>query len=145
MVTADHKVGEEATHVQVTVDETCTGITYITQALITLATQRATTDANTRLGTGYATTTGVQTRLVQVHPTQHGTFALQLQSISVWAYPFTQEQQNSIKAMIAGMSKDKATKTLLHMTGVQSVSITLKNGTTLPTDDQYISILFVQV
>ncbi len=144
-VTPDHRVGEEATHVQVLLEETCTGVVYSTQALTTLATQRATTDANTRLGRGYTTTTGVQTRLMQVHPSQHGACDLQLQSVSVWAYPFTQEQQNSIKVMIVGMSKDKATKTLLHMTGVQSVSITLKNSTTLPTNAQQISILFLQV
>ncbi len=143
-VTPDHHVGEEAIQVQVMVDETCTGTTYTTQAVTTLATQRATQDAITRLGTGY-TTTGVQTRITQGQKANHGSSELQITSVSMWAYPFTQEQQTSIKAMITGMSKDKATATLLHLTGVQSVSITLKNGTTLPTDAQHISLLFLQV
>ncbi len=143
-VTPDHRVGEEATQVQVTVDETCTGTTYTTQALTSLATQRATRDANTRLGTGY-TTTGVQTRITQAHTTNHGSSELEVTSVSLWAYPFTQEQQDTIKTMVAGMSKNRATAILLHMTGVQSVSITLKNGTTIPTDTRHISILFLQV
>ncbi len=143
-VTSNHKVGEEAAQVQVTIDETCTGTTYITQALTTLATQRATQDANIRLGTGY-TTTGVQTRITQAYTTNHGNSELEITSVSLWAYPFTQEQQDTIKAMIAGMSKDKATMTLLHLTGVQSVSISLKSGTDLPADAQYIHLLFLQV
>ncbi len=143
-VTADHRAGEEATQVQVMLDETCIGTAYTTQALTTLATQRATQDANTRLGTGY-TTTGVQTRITQVRSTTHDSSELAITSVSMWMYPFAQGQQHSIKAMIAGMSKDKATTTLLHMAGIQSVSITLKNGTTLPRDEQHISILFLQV
>ncbi len=143
-VAPDHQPGEEATHVQVLVSETCTGTTYTTQALTTLATQNATQDAEKRLGTGY-TTTGVQARLTQAHPTTHGNNELAITSVSLWAYPFTQEQQDTIKATIAGMSKDKATTTLLHTTGVQSVSVTLKNGTMLPTDAQHIHLLFLQV
>ncbi len=143
-VTTDPRIGEEATHVQVIIDETCIGTVYTTQALTALATQRTTLDANTRLGTGY-TTTGVHTRITQIHSTTHDSSELTIISVSSWMYPFTQEQQDAMKAMIGGMSKDKATATLLHMAGVQSVSITLKNSTTLPTDEQHISILFLQI
>ncbi len=138
-VTPNHQLGEEATQVHVTMNETCTGTTYNTQTLTTLATHRATQDAEKRLGTGY-TTTGV--RITQVHTSNHG---LDITSVSLWAYPFTQEQQSSIKARIAGTSKDKATTTLLHLTGVQSVSITFENGTTIPREVQHIHLLFLQV
>ncbi len=138
-VTPDHQPGEEATQVHVTINETCTGTTYNTQAVTTLTTQKATQDAEKRLGRGY-TTTGV--RITHAHPTNHG---LEITGVSLWAYPFTQEQQSSIKAMIAGMSKDRATATLLRIAGVQSVAITLKNSTTLPSDAQQIHLLFLQV
>ncbi len=124
-VTPDHQPGEEATQVQVTVSQTCTGTTYTTQAVTSLTTQRATQDANARLGTGY-TTTGVQSCIVKTTPSTHGTLDLQVQSISLWAYSFNQEQQESIKATITGLSRDKATTAVLHMTGVQNVCITLK-------------------
>ena len=138
-VTPDHQPGEEATQVHVTINETCTGIAYNTQTVTTLTTQRATQDAEKRLGRGY-TTTGV--RITQAHPTNHG---LEITGVSLWAYPFTQEQQSRIKAMIAGMSKDKATATVLRIAGVQSVAITLKISTTLPNDAQQIHLLFLQV
>lgn len=141
-VTPDHKVGEEATQVQVMVSETCTGTTYTTQAVTSLTTQRATQDAEKRLGVGY-TTTGVQTRIMHAHTTNHGT-SVDITSASLWAYPFSQEQQDTIKARIAGMSKDGATATVLHLVGVQSVSITCKNTTTIPKDVQQIHLLFLQ-
>ena len=143
-VAPDHQPGEEATQVQVTVSQTCTGTTYTTQAVTALAIQRATQDENTRRGTGY-TTTGIQSRIVKTTPSNHGTLDLEVQSISLWAYPFTQEQQDTMKAAITGMSKDRATATLLGMPGVQSVSITIKNGTTIPKDVQQIHLLFLQV
>lgn len=143
-VTPDHAVGAEATQMSVTVNETCAGTVYPTQALSTLATQLATQDATKRFGTGY-TTTGVQTSITHSSTNAHGITELQLTAVSLWAYPFTQEQQQVITAMIAGMNKDKATTTLLHLTGIQSVSITLKNSTTLPTDAQQIHLLFLQV
>jgi len=138
-VTPDHQPGEEATQVHITMNAACTGITYNTQALTTLVTQRAIQDAEKRLGTGY-TTTGV--RITQARTINHG---LEITSVSLWAYLFTQEQQSSIKATIAGTNKDKATATLLRMAGVQSVAITLKNSTTLPSDAQHIHLLFLQV
>ncbi len=138
-VTSNHQVGAEATQIHVTLDETCTGLTYTTQAVTTLLTTLATTDASKRLGMGY-TTTGVH--VTQTHATKHG---LDITSVSLGAYAFTQDQQDTFKVMIAGMSKDKATATLLHMTGVQSVSITLKNSTTVPSSIQDIHLLFLQV
>jgi len=141
-VTPDHQPGEEATQVHITINETCTGTTYNTQAGTTLLTTLATKDATKRLGTGYITT-GIH--MTQATPSNQSGRELQVKSVSLWAYPFTQEQQSSIKAMIAGMSKDKVTATLLRMAGVQSVAITLKNSTTLPNDAQQIHILFLQV
>ena len=138
-VTPDHQPGEEATQIHVTINETCTGTTYNTQAETTLLTTLATKDATKRLGTGYITT-GIH--MTQAQRTNHD---LVMTSVSLWAYPFTQEQQDSIKAMIEGTGKDKATATILHMPGVQSVSITLKNGTTIPTDGHQIHLLFMQM
>jgi hypothetical protein len=144
-VTPNHEVGEEATQVQVMVSETCTGTTYSTQALTRIATQRATQDAERRLGPGY-TTTGLQTRITHVQANTHGTTELDITAVGVWTHPFSQEQQDAMKVMIAGMSKGKATMTLQHVGGVQSVFVSItKNGTTLPKDVQQIHVLFVQM
>ncbi len=143
-VTPDHQPGEEAAQVSITIDETCTGTVYTTQSLTSVTTRIATQDAEKRLGTGY-TTTGIQTSITQARTKAHGTRDLQVHSVSIWAYQYGPEQEQSIKAMIAGTSKDKATTMLLHMTGVQSVSITTKNGTTIPTDTTHIHVMFLQV
>lgn len=143
-VTPDHEVGAEATQVTVTIEETCTGTTYSTQALTTLTTQQATQDAKQRLGTGYITTTGIQSRIVKATPSTHHMLTLQVESSSLWAYPFSQQQQERLKAMIAGMSKEQATATLLHISGVQSVSITVSNSTMLPRDSRHITILLIE-
>ncbi len=143
-VTPDHQPGEEAVQVSITIDETCTGTVYTTQALTSVTTRIAIQDAEKRLGTGY-TTTGIQTSITQARTKAHGTRDLQVHSLSIWAYQYGPEQEQSIKAMIAGTSKDKATTMLLHMTGVQSVSITTKNGTTIPTNTVHIHVLFLQV
>lgn len=143
-VTPDHQPGEEAAQVSITIDETCTGTVYSTQAWTSITAQIATQDATKRLGTGY-TTTGIQTSIIKATPTTHGMIDLQIKSMSIWTYQYGPEQEQSIKAMIAGMRKDKATATLLHLAGVQSVSITTTNGTTVPTDARNIHLLFVQL
>jgi hypothetical protein len=143
-VTPDHTVGEEAMTVTVTIDDTCTGNVYDMQAFTTITTQQANQDASSRLGTGY-TPTELQTSITGATPKEHGIVALQVTSSSVWAYQYSPEQEQRIKAMIAGMKKDRAQATVLHLAGVQSASVTLANGTTLPTDTARIHLLFIQM
>lgn len=143
-VTPDHEPGEEASTVTVTMDETCVGSVYQTQAFTTMTMQNATQDATKKLGTGYFPT-GVQTSITQATRKGHGVVDLHVKSNDVWAYQYGSEQEQSIKAMIAGMSKDKAKTTLLHLTGIQSASLTTTNSATIPTDTTHIHVLFVQV
>jgi hypothetical protein len=143
-VTPDHEVGTEATIVTVTLDETCTASVYDIQSFTTMTTQDATHDAMSRLGTGY-TPTDIQSRITEVTPKAHGTLVLQVTSKSVWAYQYGPEQVERIKAMLAGMTKDRARATVLHLVGVQSASVTLINTGTLPTDTAQIHLLFVQI
>ncbi len=143
-ITPDHAAGEEAAQVQVEVDETCTAMAYTTQAFQMLATHMATRDAINQLGKGYITT-GVQTTITHVSPTTHHGSDLQISCVSFWAYPFGPEQQQEIKAMIAGKDKGRATTTLLHLAGVQSVSISLNNSTSIPTDAQHIHFIFLEM
>jgi len=143
-VTPDHHIGDEAVHISVMVEGTCTGIVYNTQAFTTLTTYIATQDAQQHVGTGYSTTTGVYCTITG-HLSDHSAIDLHVKVLSVWAYRFDEAQQQTIKAMIAGMSKDKAITTLLHLSSVQSVSLTLTHGTTLPSDTQHIHLHFLQV
>ena len=52
-VTSDHKAREEASHVQVTVSEACTGEVYETNAMHDLLVQSMTKQATSKSGEGY--------------------------------------------------------------------------------------------
>ena len=142
-VTPAPQVGMQAATVSVTVHETCTGMTYLTQDVTTLATQDATHKASTQFGTGY-TTTGVQTIITQVIPDAHGTLDLHVTSHSLWMAQMSDMQQQALKTMLAGTSQAQATALLLHLTGVQSVSLTFSHGTTLPKDTTRIALLIIE-
>lgn len=143
-VTPNHAAGDETAQVSITIDETCTGTVYTTQAVTTLTKQNAAQDAEKRLGTGY-TTTGIQTSITQATRKEHSAIDLQVKSVSMWAYQYGPEQEQRIRAMIAGMSQDRAKTTLLHLAGVQSVSITTTNSATIPTDTAHIHLMFLEM
>ncbi len=75
---------------------------------------------------------------------RQGTATLQVKAISTWVYQFRQAQQQEIKLTIRGKSKSEAAALLLHMPGVQTVSLSIKNGTIIPTDVQQIHLVFVE-
>jgi hypothetical protein len=143
-VTPDHKAGSEATLLSVTVSEMCTGEVYETKALHDLLMQIMTQQATKQLGTGYSLVSDLQTSVTQATiNTRQGAATLQVKVSSTWMYQFSQAQQDQIKLTIRGKSKDEATALLLQMPGVQTVTISMKNGNAIPTDIQRIHLIFV--
>ncbi|EFH90361.1 hypothetical protein [Ktedonobacter racemifer] len=132
---ANHQPGEEATSVQATLDETCTGIVYQTQALQHLLTQALTTQAKQQLGADY-TPSGE----VHITTTAQETTIIQVTGTGTWVYQFSQAEQERIRASIAGKSQAQAKSLLLARPGVQSVSFS--NDATLP-DMNHIRLLFI--
>ncbi|GHO77146.1 hypothetical protein KSD_49170 [Ktedonobacter sp. SOSP1-85] len=132
---SNHQPGEEATSVQVMLDETCTGIVYQTQALQTLLTQALTTQARQQLGTEYAPNEDVH-----MSTTTQGTTTIQATETETWVYQFSQAEQERVRASIAGKSQAQAKSLLLARPGIQSVSFS--NDATLP-DAQHIQLLFL--
>jgi len=143
-VNPDHKAGEEASHVQVTVSETCTGEVYDTHALHDLLMRTMFKQAIGQLGKGYGLVGDIQTSVTKATLNRHqGTATLQVKVISAWTYQFNQAQQAQIKLALCGKSKEEATTLLLHMPGVQTVSISTRDGDALPMDIQRIHLNFV--
>jgi hypothetical protein len=140
-VTPDHQVGGEATQLHVSLTETCTGATYNTENLQRLVLQQINWQART-LGKGYMLTGAIQNSILAATPQAHGAVTLQVRSTASYAYQFSQQQQQNIKAMIAGKSKAQATSMLLQVTGVQSVSLSLSYGDQLPNDPNHIQLAF---
>ena len=143
-MTPDHKVGEEASQVQVTVSETCTGEVYDTGAFHDLLMQEISQQAIKQVGTGYGLVGDLQASITKATMNiRQGTAALEVKVSSMWIYQFSQAQQNHMKIIIRGKSKEEATALLLHVPGVQTVSISIKNGNAIPTDVQRIHLNFV--
>ncbi|GHO72734.1 hypothetical protein KSD_05050 [Ktedonobacter sp. SOSP1-85] len=132
---ADHQPGDEATSVHVTLDETCTGIVYQTQALQTLITQALTTQARQQLGARY-----MPSGEVHIATTAQGTTTIQATGADMWVYQFSQAEQEHLKASIAGKSQAEAKSLLLARPGVLSVSFS--TNATLP-DVQHIRFVFI--
>lgn len=145
-VAPDHHPGDEAAQITITVSETCTGMAYRTQAYQNLTAQIASQEAKKQLGDGYRLTGEVQSSITQVTPKDHRTLDLQVKIAGTWVYQFSQKQQEHTKALLAGKNKAQATATLLHIPGVQSASLAIKdNGTVLPTDSTDIHLVFLRI
>jgi len=146
-VTASHTAGEEAVQVTVTVEDTCSGETYVTQALHAQITQVVIQQASTQLGSGYALVGDIQ---VTVTPSrsadqqQQGTLTLQVSGTSTWAYQFDETHLQHIAHLIAGKSREQAMQILLHQPGVNQVSMTISgtgSPTSVPADASRIHLL----
>ncbi len=143
-VTPDHRTGEEASHVQVTVSETCTGEVYDTHALHDLLMRTLFKQVIGQLGKGYGLVGDIQASITKATLNPHrGIAILQVKVISAWTYQFDQSQQAQIKLALRRKSKEEATSLLLHMPGVRTVSISTRNGDALPMNIERIHLNFV--
>jgi hypothetical protein len=143
-ITPDHQAGEEATQVQVTVSETCSGAVYSTQQYQSIVTQIGTQEATKQLGEGYMLAGDVHSSISQATAKDHHKIDLTVKIAGTWVYQFSQEDKQHITALIAGKSKTQAITLLERMPGMQAVSLTIKNNTaTLPTDSRNIHLVFL--
>jgi len=145
-VATDHPTGTEATQVRVTLNETCSGEVYNSQAFNTLVTQATLQAAMTLLGADYSLMGNVQASIIKstVEDQQRGVITLQVKGTGIWLYRLRQQQLEQFKNMIAGKGNAQAKAILLKETGVSSVSLSIKNGTMVPTDKNRISFVIVQ-
>jgi hypothetical protein len=141
--TADHKVGEEATQVSITVTTTCSDVAYQTQAVEAQVTHDLEQQAHTQLGDGYAITGDPHVTVTQSR-SQGSMLTLQIKGQASFAYQF-QGRLQALKQQIAGMSKQEATAFLTQQPGVSAVSLDISspigtNTATIPQDSNAIHI-----
>jgi hypothetical protein len=142
-VTPDHRPGEEATQVHVTVSETCTGIVYTTQAYQDNITQALNQQAAKQLGAGYTPIGQPQNTIAHVSTQDRQHITLQVNIAGTYDYQLSQEQLQQIKTLVAGKSKAQATAAVLRVPGVQSIEISSNQGSTLPSDSARIQVVQV--
>ncbi len=144
-VTADHQPGEEAVQVHLTVSETCISEAYATHTFHDLIEHMMSQQATKQLGTEYIQRGEIQTSILQVSTKEHGVIEMQVKSVGTWAYQLSQERLEAFTHTIVGKGKREATDMLLHLPGVQTVSIELKQNTDrLPDDEKNIHLLLLE-
>jgi hypothetical protein len=141
-VNADHRQGEEATQVKVTMSETCSAITYNTQELELRATQLLTTQATTQVGTGYSLIGDAHVTVKQA--TEHNKrVVLSFISQGTWVYAVTNTEQQRIKSLIIGKAKQEAARLLASLPGIGQASIRWGDETKLPKNTEYIRVVLM--
>jgi VCBS repeat-containing protein len=145
-ITSSHEAGGEAARVTVTMEETCTGETYATQALHAQVLRVVTQQATAQLGTGYTLTGDMQATVRQSRSSsnrQDSTLALQVSGTGTWAYRFDDAHLQHMAQLVAGKSRQQATQVLLHFPGVNQVSMTISgtDSSNLPADASRIHLL----
>jgi hypothetical protein len=143
-ISSDHTAGQEATQVTIIMQETCTGLAYDTQALHAIMSQMINQEATRTLGIGYGLIGEIQTSIVQT-TVKGQTITLQVKATGRYAYQFTQDGLERLKKLIAGQQRGQAVQTLLHQSGVSSVSINVTGAQTdtLPIDTTRIKLLIL--
>ncbi len=143
--TANHRIGEEAKEVTITVSETCSGIAYNAHTLHLLATQMITKKALQRLGTGYTILGNITASVIHAIITdQAGRIAtLTMKLDATFIYQITPGEKQQLVNMIAGKSKSSALHTLVSQSGIQAASIRFIGGDILPHDPNHITISMV--
>ncbi len=144
-VTTDYQPGEEATQVHITVSETCSAVAYDKGALQAQATALLSTQAATKLGTGYSLVGDVQVTVKQVRVTQQNKpVVLSFHALGTWVYAVNNAEQQRIKSLLAGKTKQEALQMLFSLPGIEHVSIAWADDTKLPKNSKDIHIvLFV--
>jgi hypothetical protein len=141
-ITSDHHVGDAATSVQVTVTAICRGLASSRKAVEDPARQALVQQATHQLERGYALSGTIQVTILQATITDQarGMAIVQVQAEATYTYQLSPQEQQYIRHLIAGTSRQQATSDLLQLPGIQSATV---SATTLPADPDAIQIIIV--
>ncbi len=143
-VKSDHKAGDHASSVTVTVSATCTGETYDQKAALNMGADLLRQEAQQRPGAGYALSGQLVTSVsdIMVIDQKSGKLSITVNAEGVWVYQFNDAQKQALAHLIAGKSKQDAIRLLLQQKGVRQADIQISHGdgNTLPGDPSQITI-----
>ncbi len=124
-VTSDHRIGQEATQVNVTVSQTCSAVAYSSQELETKATVFLIHQSAPKPGAGYSLfgTVHVSVKQASVSHTTTLLVFLSFSASGTWVYGLSQQAQEQIKHLIAGKTTQEAVQLLTSLPGVERAAI----------------------
>jgi hypothetical protein len=133
-VSTDHKAGDEAKHVSVSVSVTCSGMAYAAHEVDQDAMQMATTASVNHFGTGYiplGDTHVTSTRATITHQAQ-GIATVTVKIEATVVYHITPVEKEQMRNLIAGKTPKLAQALLLHLPGVAGAAITITGHAVFP-------------
>ena len=124
-VSSDHKPGQEAALVKVTVSKACSAVAYNSQTLAEKATALLSHQTIQKMGTGYSLIGTVQVSLKQatITSTTKPLVFLSFHAQGLLVYAVSQSVQQQIKNLIAGKTTQEALYILLSVPGVERASM----------------------
>jgi hypothetical protein len=142
-VTSDHQPGQEAAAVNVTLSETCSAVAYNAEALQAQATALLITQATRQIGAEY-TLVGALHVTIRQAIVAHRTPSLMFSYRGEWVYGVTNAQQQVLKSLIEGKTKQQALHTLAHLPGIVKAAIGDVDDTTrLPSNPALIHLVIL--
>ena len=142
LTATDHKAGDEATTLKVTVSISCSGIAYDTNILESKVTQLLMVQAKQKFGSGYSLLDTPQVNITAFDAKNMNVVLSFSTSVSLVYFLDTKMQQN-IKKLTAGKSKQTALKLLSSLPGIESVSISWSDDMKLPKDTANIHLVLI--
>ncbi len=149
-VTSDHRIGQEAATVTVSVSETCSAVAYNKAEVDRKATDLLIHQAGTQAGTAYSPFRNIQVRVTRAaisHP-PHPLVFLSFDASGTWIYALAQRTQQQIKTRIAGKTIPVALQLLVSLPGVERASLRFAgfgDAARLPKNTQYIHFVLLIV
>lgn len=141
-VSSSHQAGTEATSVKVTATLTCSGIAYNMQVLDTRATELLISKAFKQPGAGYSLFGTIQVTVNHAIPTRNTpTLVFSIQGL--WVYAISNTEQERIKRLIIGRTKQEALHILASIPGIEKASMNWDDNTKLPRDSRYIHLVLI--
>jgi len=137
--TTDHRAGDQALTVAVTVSVTCSGVSYDTKTLHDQATKLLSNQALKHLGAGYTLYGDAQIQVTRatINPT-----LLSFTATGTWVYEVTSQVQEQIKTQVLGKSKQTALQILTSLPGIKRATIDgIDNTTPIPNNGENIHII----
>jgi len=141
-ISPDHQPGQEATRVTVTVSDTCRAVAYNTDQLQREALLLMTSQAMRTVGTGYHLA-GKCTVVVHKATLRGATPTLVFSSVSTWVYDLTAKEQEHVKALLAGKTKQEALHLVQSVPGIAGASIAWDENTKLPKDTRSLHLVLI--
>jgi hypothetical protein len=140
---ANHKAGDKAPAVTVSVSFLCTGEVYDHDGAAQMAASLLIQQAATDLGEEYTLMGTIKTAITAVPADELGTVTLTVNAEGVWTHQFSGAQLQALARVIAGKRAQDAQRILTSQPGVSQAAIKLSGGfgQTLPSDPARIRIV----